>query len=133
VYRRNSDRELLRQCLGRLERFHDWFWRERDVTDVGLIAVGSYSGVVQHARWETYDYDCSMDGLKLTRHPTRKGENEGAWYGDICVTGNTAYLILAEKCLVRLAEIAGDEEMAARRNPRIEKAVKAMREHMWDG
>ena len=132
VYGRNGDRELLQQCIGRMERFHDWFWRERDVTGIGLIAVGSYSGVLQHARWETYDYDCSMDGLKLTPHPTRKGEKEGAWYGHTCVVGNTAYLVMAERSLVRMAEMAGDMEMAARRKPKIEKAVKAMREHMWD-
>jgi putative isomerase len=132
VYRRNGDTELLKQCLGRLERFHDWYWRERDVTGIGLVAVGSYSGIVQHARWETFDRDCSMDGLKLTRHPTRKGQNEGAWYGNACVVGNTSYLVLAEKSLVRLAEIMGDKEMAARRRPRIDKAVRAMRDHMWD-
>ena len=132
VYQRNGDKELLAQCLGRMERFHDWYWRERDVTHCGLIAVGSYSGMVQHARWETFDYDCSMDDLKLTPHPTRKGPAEGAWYGDVCVTGNTAYLILAERSLVRLAAIMGDKAMAARREQRIEKSVQAMREHMWD-
>jgi len=132
VYQRNGDRELLTQCLGRLERFHDWYWRERDVTDVGLIAVGSYSGIVQHARWETFDYDCAMDDQRLTPHPVRKGPNEGAWYADLCVPGNTAYLILGEHSLARLATITGDMAMAARREKRIEKAVKAMRDHMWD-
>jgi len=132
VYRRNGDKELLKQCLGRLERFHDWFWRERDVTNIGLVAIGSYSGVRQHAKWETYDYDCSMDTLNLTTHPTRKGPKEGAWYGDICVTGNTAYLIIGERSLARLATIMGDKAMAARREQRIGKAVKAMRDHMWD-
>ncbi len=132
VYQRNGDKKLLEQCLGQLERFHDWFWRERDVTDIGLIAVGSYSGIVQHARWETFDYDCSMDGLKLTPHPTRKGSDEGSWYGDICMAGNTAYLVLGERCLARLATIMGDSAMAARRQKRIDKAVKAMRDHMWD-
>jgi len=132
VYQRNRDQELLKQCLGRLERFHDWFWRERDVADVGLIAVGSYSGIVQHAKWETFDYDCAMDGLKLTPHPTRQGPGEGAWYGDICIAGNTAYLVLAERSLARLAMITGDAAMAARREKRIEKAVGAMRNHMWD-
>jgi hypothetical protein len=132
VFRRNRDRELLAQCLGRLERFHDWYWSERDVTGIGLIAVGSYSGVLQHARWETFDYDCSMDDLKLTPHPTRKGPAEGAWYGDVCVAGNTAYLVLGERSLARLAKIAGDAAMAARREKRIEKAVGAMRQHMWD-
>lgn len=132
VYRRNGDRQLLKQCLGRLERFHDWYWRERDVTNIGLVTVGSYSGIVQHARWETFDYECNMDDLKLTNHPSRKGSAEGAWYGDICVTGNTSYLIMGERSLARLAEIVGDRQMAARRKRRIDKAVQAMRDHMWD-
>jgi putative isomerase len=132
VFRRNGDQKLLEQCLPRLERFHDWYWRERDVTNIGLVTVGSYSGDIQHARWETFDYECNMDDLKLLPHPTRKGRDEGAWYGDLWVTGNTSYLILAEKSLVRLAEAAGDTEMAARRKPFIKKAVEAMRTHMWD-
>ena len=132
VYQRNGDKVLLGQSLARLEQFHDWYWSERDVTGIGLIAAGSYSGILQHAKWETFDYDCSMDSLKLTPHPTRKGPTEGAWYGDICLTGITAYLILAEHCLARLATVMGDQAMAARREKRIEKSVKAMREHMWD-
>ena len=132
VYQRNGDKELLRQGLAPLERFHEWYWRERDATGVGLIAVGSYSGIVQHARFETFDYECNLDTLKLTAHPTRKGAGEGAWYGDVCASGNTAYLIMAENSLVRLAEAAGDREMAARRKARIEKSVAAMRKHMWD-
>ncbi|MBM4026091.1 MAG: hypothetical protein FJ280_11895 [Planctomycetes bacterium] len=132
VYQRNGDRELLTQCLVRLERFHDWFWRERDLHDNGLITLGAYTGVLQHAKWETFDYECNMDGMQMTVHPRRKGPAEGAWYADICVPGNTAYLILGERSLARLAEIIGDKELAARRNKRIEKAVKAMRDHMWD-
>jgi putative isomerase len=132
VFRRNGDRELLDACLGRLERFHEWYWRERDVAGTGLVAVGAYSGKVQHARWETFDYACDMDGLKLTPHPSRQGPDEGAWYGDLCVAGNTAYLVLGERSLARLAEAAGDKAMAGRRQARADKAVRAMREHMWD-
>jgi glycogen debranching enzyme len=132
VYSRNGDRQLLKECLGRLERFHDWFWRERDLTNNGLVTVGSYSGKLQHARWETFDYECNMDDLKLTKHPSRKCPAEGAWYGDICVTGNTSYLIMGERSLARLAKIVGDRQMAARRKRRIDKAVQAMRDHMWD-
>jgi putative isomerase len=132
VYQRNQDPALLQQCLNRLERFHNWFWRERDVTGLGLIAPGAYSGIVQHARWETFDYDCALDDLRLTPHPTRKGLDEGAWYGDICTPGNTAYLILAERSLARLATVVGDTAMANRRQQRISQAVQAMRNHMWD-
>jgi putative isomerase len=132
VYKRNGDKKLLEQCLPRLEKWHNWYWRERDVTNIGLVTIGSYSGDVQHAPRETFDYECNMDDLKLQKHPTRKGENEGAWYGDIWVAGNTSYLIMGEKSLVRLAEAIGDKEMAARRKPFIDKAVKAMRDYMWD-
>lgn len=132
VYLRNGDKELLRQGLDPLERFHDWYWRERDVRDTGLIAVGSYSGVIQHGRFETFDNECNLDTLKMTVHPSRTGPAEGAWYGDICAAGNTAYLIMAENSLVRLAEVVGDRKMAARRRARIEKSSAAMRRHMWD-
>lgn len=132
VFRRNGDRILLEEGLPRLERFHEWYWRERDLHGDGLVTVGSYSGQVQHARWETFDYECNMDDLTLTPHPTRKGKDEGAWYGDLCVPGNTAYLILGERCLARLAEIAGDTAMAARRRKRIDHGVQGMRTHMWD-
>jgi putative isomerase len=50
VFRRNGDKELLRAGLAPLEAFHDWYWRERDLTGVGLVGVGAYSGVTQEAR-----------------------------------------------------------------------------------
>ena len=132
VYKRNGDKKLLEACLPRLEKWHNWYWRERDVTNIGMVTVGSYSGDIQHARWETFDYECNMDDLKLQKHPTRKGKDEGAWYGDIWVTGNTSYLIMGEKSLVRLAKEVGDNEMAERRQKFIDKSVDAMREYMWD-
>lgn len=77
VFQRNRDKELLNQCLKPLERFHEWYWRERDVTNIGLVAVGTYSGVAGEAHFEGFDHECNLDGLKLTVHPTRKGKNEG--------------------------------------------------------
>ena len=132
VYQRNGDLELLKQCLGRLERFHDWYWRERDLHDNGLITLGAYTGKLQHAKWETFDYECNMDGMRMTVHPKRKGPHEGPWYADICVPGNNAYLIMGERSLARLADIAGDQAMAARRKRRMEKGIKGMRDHLWD-
>lgn len=132
VFQRTGDKKLVELCLSRLERFHDWYWRERDLHGNGLITVGAYTGKVQHARWETFDYECNMDELKMTVHPTRRGAKEGAWYGDICVPGNNAYLIMAERSLERLAKIMGDDAMATRRRNMIERGVAGMREHMWD-
>jgi hypothetical protein len=71
VFRRNGDKELLRAGLAPLESFHEWYWRERDITNVGLIGVGAYSGVTQEARYETYDREVDLDGLKMVPHPSR--------------------------------------------------------------
>jgi glycogen debranching enzyme len=132
VYRRNTDIELVRRALRPLEEFHDWYWRERDVTDCGLVTVGSYSGDVQHARFETYDHEVDLDGLHLTPHPGRQaGPDNGAWYGDILIPANTSYLLLSEASLGRMAEMVGDIDMAKRRRKRFIAGVNAMRTHMW--
>ncbi len=132
VYRKNRDIELLRQGVQPLEEFHEWYWRERDVSGCGLIGVGSYSGDVQHARFETYDHEVDLDGLKMTPHPGRsKGPQNGAWYGDIFIPANSAYLLLSEAALARMAVLTGDQEMAKRRRKRYAAGVKAMRTHMW--
>jgi len=132
IYTRNQDIQLIKDNIHSIESFHEWYWRERDVTNIGMVGVGSYSSVIQHARFETYDFDGTLDHLKLTRHPTRKSETEGEWYGDVLVTGNTSYLVMAEKSLVRLAHIAGDDEMVKRRKVRIKKSEEAVRKYMWD-
>ena len=132
VFKRNGDKELLRQSLGPLEKFHEWYWRERDVNNAGLVAVGSYSEDIQHGRYETFDNECNLDDLKLTPHPVRQGAGEGKWYGNICLPGITGYLIGAERSLARLAQVLGDAAMARRRQRRVAKGVEAVRKHMWD-
>ena len=133
VYQRSHDMMLVRQALEPLEAFHDWYWRERDLDDVGLVTVGAYDGVVQSARYETYDCEVDLDSLSLIRHPKRPaGEENGPWYGDIYIPANTSYLLLSEACLIRLAEAAGDHALAKRRRPILKKGVEAMRLHMWD-
>jgi hypothetical protein len=76
VYSRNHDKELLKQCLAPTERFHEWYWRERDVTDIGLIAVGSYNGKIRWAKWETFDEECCMDGVKIPPTPRERAKRK---------------------------------------------------------
>lgn len=132
VYRRNHDLQLVRAALPYLEAFHDWYWRERDVTGAGLIGVGSYSGVTQQARYETYDFEVDLDTLQLTSHPNCHGKGEGDWYGDVLIPANSAYLLLSEQSLSRLATAAGKHAMAERRLARYSRGREAMRQHMWD-
>ena len=133
VYLRNGDKELLRAGLAPLESFHEWYWRERDVMSLGLVGVGAYSGVTQEARYETYDREVDLDSLRMIAHPGRSSQTEnGEWYGDIAIPANTAYLLLSEQSLSRMAITLGDKAMAARRRGRYNRGVLAMRRHMWD-
>jgi len=133
VYLRNGDKELLRAGLVPLESFHDWYWRERDLMNLGLIGVGAYSGVAQEARYETYDREVDLDDLRMISHPGRPaGEDNGKWYGDIAIPANSAYLLLSEQCLARMAHHLGDQAMAKRRRARYDRGAAAMRKHMWD-
>jgi glycogen debranching enzyme len=133
VYLRNGDKELLRVGLPALEHFHEWYWRERDITNVGLVGVGAYSGNPLYARYEIYDREVDLDGLKMVPHPNRAvGVNNGAWYGNLAIPANTAYLLLSELSLERMAMLMGKPAMAARRRVHYDKGVQAMRRHMWD-
>jgi hypothetical protein len=133
VYRRNHDLDLVRAALPYLEAFHDWYWRERDLDGLGMVTVGSYDGVVQHARYETYDHEVDLDSLELTPHPRRPaGADNGPWYGDIYIPANTTYLLLSERSLIRNAHAAGDDALVKRRSPIVDKGVQAMRRYMWD-
>ena len=133
VYLRNGDKELLRAGLTSLESFHEWYWRERDIPGIGLVGVGAYSGVIQDARYETYDHEIDLDGLKLISHPGRAtGANNGEWYGDIAIPSITAYLLRSEQSLERMAAILGRSDMAARRRARLDKGSAAMSRYMWD-
>lgn len=132
IYQKNEDLELIKQGLQPLEEFHEWYWRERDVSGCGLIGVGSYSGDVQHARFETYDHEVDLDDLKMTTHPGRRASSQnGAWYGDIFIPANSAYLLLSEAALARMAALVGNNEMSKRRRKRYHFGVKAMQAHMW--
>jgi hypothetical protein len=62
VYQRNGDKELLRRGLAPLERFHDWYWRERRRDGRRVDRLGSYDGNTQNARFETFDFVCNLDG-----------------------------------------------------------------------
>ena len=132
VYKRNGDKQLLQMGLSHLEAFHEWYWRERDLRGIGVIGVGAYSGDTQQARYETYDREVDLDGLKMIPHPGRAhGPENGAWYGDIAIPANTSYLLMSEQSLARMAILCGDHAMAARRMGRYAKGSAAMRKFMW--
>ena len=132
IFNHTGDDVLAREALPHLERYHDWWWRERDPDGIGLIAPGAYGTTrVQAMRDDSgYDFAADMDELAYIQHP--RFPERGSAYGNLYGVTNTAYLIHAERCLKRLAEKLGDAAMAARRELRIANGVAAARERMWN-
>jgi putative isomerase len=132
IYNHTGDETMAHEALPHLERYHDWYWRERDLDGIGLIAPGAYgTDQVQAMRDDSgYDFAADMDALAYIQHP--RFPERGAAYGNLYGVTNTAYVVHAERCLQRLAAKLGDHAMAARRDSHLQKAVAAARERMWN-
>jgi len=135
VYRQTGDRELLKQALPYLIAFDHWYSTERDVDNDGLIEYGAYkqigkAGMLQTARFETFDYFPPMDSMKMTKHPTR---NEGGeWYGNVEGVEQTCFLLMSERAMVEIAGVLGEKKLAAQYKKVIRRRVDAMQKKMWD-
>jgi hypothetical protein len=135
VYNQTHDRALLDLCLPYLDAFLTWYATERDVDDDGLIEYGAYkkcsiADIVQTARFETFDFTPTLDGLRLTEHPTRG--TGGAWYGNIEGVDNTCFLAMSERAMIEMCQRTGRVEMMKKYERNLAKRTEAIRAKMWD-
>lgn len=135
VYHQTGDRQLLEQSLPYLLAFHDWYSSERDVDNDGLIEYGAYKpvgkfGMLQTARFETFDYFPPMDSMKLTKHPARA--DGGEWYGNVEGVEQTCFLLMSEQALMEIALELGESEIAERFDKIIHRRILAIQKKMWN-
>lgn len=135
VYNQTHDRALLDLCLPYLDSFLTWYATERDVDDDGLIEYGAYkkcsiADLVQTARFETFDFALPLDGLKLTKHPSR--HTGGEWYGNIEGVDQTCFLAMSERAMIEMCQQTGRIEMMKKYERRLTKRTEAVRAKMWD-
>jgi hypothetical protein len=135
VWRQTNDRALVERCLPYLVLFDEWYSTERDVDGDGLIEFGAYkpvgnAGMVQTARYETFDFHPPMDNMKLTPHPRRA--QSGPWYGNVEGVEQTCFLLMSEEAIADLAEEFGKKDLAERYRGIVARRVKAVQEKMWD-
>ena len=135
VERQTNDRAMVERCLPYLVAFDEWYSTERDVDGDGLIEFGAYkpvgdAGLLQTARYETFDFHPPMDDMKLTRHP---GRNEGGeWYGNVEGVDQTCFLLMTERAIAEMARELGQNRLARRYERIVERRIRAVREKMWD-
>jgi hypothetical protein len=135
VFNQTDDRALLDLCLPYLDAFLTWYATERDVDDDGLIEYGAYkkcaiADILQTARFETFDFAAPLDGLKLTKHPSR--DTGGAWYGNIEGVDQTCFLAMSERAMIEMCQRTGRIEMMEKYERNLAKRTEAIRAKMWD-
>lgn len=135
VAQQTNDRELLSRCLPYLITFDEWYSTERDIDNDGLIEFGAYksignAGMLQTARYETFDFHPPMDDMVLTVHPNRP--DSGAWYGNVEGVEQTCFLLMSERAIAAIANELNRPDIAARYETIIERRVHAIQEKMWD-
>jgi neutral trehalase len=135
VFNQTNDRELLDLCLPYLDKFLTWYATERDVDNDGLIEYGAYkkcsiADIVQTARFETFDFHATTDGLKLTKHPSRS--TGGAWYGNIEGVDQTCFLAMSERAMIEMCQKTGRIDMMKKYERNLARRTEAIRAKMWD-
>jgi hypothetical protein len=135
VYNQTHDLALLELCIPYLDSFLTWYATERDVDNDGLIEYGAYkkcsiSDIVQTARFETFDFALPLDGLKLTKHPSR--DTGGEWYGNIEGVDQTCFLAMSERAMIEMCQKTGRIEWMKKYERRLAKRTEAVRAKMWD-
>jgi hypothetical protein len=135
IFNQTHDFELLELSIPYLDKYLTWYATERDVDNDGLIEYGAYKRVsigdlVQTARFETFDFHATLDGLQLTEHPTRG--TGGAWYGNIEGVEQTSFLAMSERAMIDMCQITGRIEMRDKYAARLAKRTEAIRTKMWD-
>jgi hypothetical protein len=135
VWRQTDDRALVQRCLPYLVLFDEWYSSERDVDGDGLIEFGAYkpvgnAGMLQTARYETFDFHPPMDDMKLTPHPKRA--ESGPWYGNVEGVEQTCFLLMSEEAIADMAEEFGKKDLAEKYRGIVARRIKAVQEKMWD-
>ena len=135
IFNQTNDFELLELSIPYLDKYLTWYATERDVDNDGLIEYGAYKRVsigdlVQTARFETFDFHATLDGLQLTEHPTRG--TGGAWYGNIEGVEQTSFLAMSERAMIEMCQITGRIELMDKYLARLAKRTEAIRTKMWD-
>lgn len=134
IWLQTDDRALIERALPYLVAFDEWYSTERDTDQDGLIEYGAYkdvgAGMLQTARYETFDLHVTLDDMEMTTHP-RRGSG-GKWYGNVEGVEQTCFLLMSERSIVRLARTLGKQELARRYEAIVRRRVDALQRKMWD-
>jgi len=74
VFQYSQDTEFLKELFPKIEKYHDWWYKYRDINSNGICEYGSTDGTLKAAKWESgMDNAVRFDEVKMIKNTTVGG------------------------------------------------------------
>ena len=107
IFDQTGDTDFVAEMFPKLEKYHYWWYENRDHNQNGLCEYGSTDGTRIAAAWES-----GMDNAVRFDEATLVKNNEGAWSLTQESVDLNAYLYAEKNFLADLASILGKDQIA---------------------
>jgi len=127
VFSATKDTTWVRQMYPALQKYHQWWYTNRDHDGNGLCEYGSTDGTRLAAAWESgMDNAVRFDQAKMLRN------NTTAWSLDQESVDLNAYLYAEKLYLARLAALLGDQQEADHWKQTAGQLCTLVNDHFYD-
>lgn len=103
IYEVDKDKDFLEEMYGKLVRYHNWWYMNRDHDHNGICEYGATDGTLEAAKWESgMDNAIRFDDAKMLQN------NSNAWSMNQESVELNAYLKMEKQYLKKFAVILGE-------------------------
>ena len=104
VFKETNDTAFVKEMYPKLEKYYNWWFKNRDHDKNGICEFGSIDGTTEAAKWESgMDNAVRFDDAEMFQN------NESAWSFDQESVDLNSYLALEYKLLKELSKISGNK------------------------
>ena len=104
VFKETNDTAFVKEMYPKLEKYYNWWFKNRDYDKNGICEFGSIDGTTEAAKWES-----GMDNAVRFDDAVMFQNNESAWSFDQESVDLNSYLALEYKLLKELSKISGNK------------------------
>lgn len=127
VFENTGDTAFVNEMLPKLEKYHKWWYKDRDHNKNGICEYGSTDGTLIAAKWES-----GMDNAVRFDKTTILKNSEFAWSFNQESVDLNAYLQKEKDYLALLYSIAGNKKEAALYETESKLLAEKIRSYFWN-
>lgn len=127
VFETTGDSAFVKEMVPKLDKYHKWWYKDRDHDRNGICEYGSTDGTLIAAKWES-----GMDNAVRFDSTTILKNSESAWSFNQESVDLNAYLQKEKEYMAHLCDIAGNEKLAKRYKEESIDLAKKIRLYFWN-